>query len=156
MTERFDVLVIGGGGAGYAAASTAARLGKSVAMAERWKLGGTCLNVGCVPTKALIRAAQVAESIRRADEFGIEVDGWRVDYPRVVARARQIVQGFSGEGPRESLASQGITLLEGSIKFVDPHRVECDGQPYEAERIVIASGSSSSCPSYPACTKSTT
>ena len=104
MTERFDVLVVGGGGAGYAAASTAARLGKRVAMAERWKLGGTCLNVGCVPTKALIRSAHVAETVRRAGEFGIDVSDWRVDYPRVVGRARAIIEGFSGQGPRESLA----------------------------------------------------
>src|SRR5439155_25956050 len=91
MAEKFDVLVIGGGGAGYAAASTAARLGRRVAMAERWKLGGTCLNVGCVPTKALIRAAQVAETVRRAAEFGIQVDGWRADYPGVGGRAPGLV-----------------------------------------------------------------
>ena len=147
--ERFDILVIGGGGAGYAAASTAARLGKRVAMAERWKLGGTCLNVGCVPTKALIRAAQVAETIRRAGEFGIDVDGWRLDYPRVVGRARRIVQGFSGEGPRESLAGQGITLLEGSIRFVGPNEVDCNGTPYAADRFVICSGSTSLVPEFP-------
>ena len=146
MAEKLDVLVIGGGGAGYAAASTAARLGKRVAMAERWKLGGTCLNVGCVPTKTLIRAAQVAETVRRAAEFGIRVDGWRVDYPRVVGRAREIVSGFFGEGPRESLARQGITLLEGSVRFLDSHRVICDGEQYEAERFVIASGSTSLVP----------
>src|SRR5438874_4069945 len=146
MAEKFDVLVIGGGGAGYAAASTAARLGRRVAMAERWKLGGTCLNVGCVPTKALIRAAQVAETVRRAAEFGIQVDGWRADYPRVVGRAREIVSGFFGEGPRESLARQGITLLEGSVRFLDSHRVVCDGEQYEAERFVIASGSTSLVP----------
>ena len=73
MPESFAVLVIGGGGAGYAATSTAARLGKRVAMAEGWKLGGTCLNVGCVPTKALLRSAQVAEAICRAGEFGVDV-----------------------------------------------------------------------------------
>ena len=90
MAEQFEVLVIGGGGAGYAAASTAARLGKRVALAERGKLGGTCLHVGCVPSKALMRAAHVAETVRRAGEFGIEVDGWRLHYPRVVGRARDI------------------------------------------------------------------
>lgn len=147
--ERFDVLVIGGGGAGYAAASTAARLGKRVAMAERWKLGGTCLNVGCVPTKALIRAAQVAETIRRAGEFGIEVDGWRFDWARVVGRARRIVRGFSGEGPRESLARQGITLLEGSVRFTGPQQVDCDGTAYAADRFVICSGSTTRLPALP-------
>jgi pyruvate/2-oxoglutarate dehydrogenase complex dihydrolipoamide dehydrogenase (E3) component len=141
MADRFDVLVIGGGGAGYAAASTAARHGKRVAMAERWKLGGTCLNVGCVPTKALIRSAQVAETVRRAGEFGVEVESWRLNYGRVVGRAREIVNGFSGEGPRESLARQGITLLKGSAKFLDPHEVECADSRYQADQFVIASGS---------------
>ncbi|MCC6175666.1 MAG: NAD(P)/FAD-dependent oxidoreductase [Chloroflexi bacterium] len=149
MSQSFDVLVIGGGGAGYAAASTAARLGKQVAMAERWKLGGTCLNVGCVPTKALLRSAHVAETVRRSAEFGIDVDGWKPDYPRIVARARSIIESFSGEGPETSLASQGITLLTGSITFVSPHDVECDGQRYTADRFVIASGSTSQIPPLP-------
>ena len=149
MPKSFDVLVIGGGGAGYAAASTAARRGKRVAMAERWKLGGTCLNVGCVPTKALLRSAHVAETIRRAAEFGIDVDGWKPDYPRIIARARSIIDAFSGEGPEASLASQGITLLTGSVKFVSPHEVDCDGERYAAERFVIASGSTSQIPSLP-------
>jgi pyruvate/2-oxoglutarate dehydrogenase complex dihydrolipoamide dehydrogenase (E3) component len=115
-------------------------------MAERWKLGGTCLNVGCVPTKALIRSAQVAETVRRAGEFGVEVESWRLNYGRVVGRAREIVSGFSGDGPRESLARQGITLLEGSARFVDPHEVECAGNRYQAGQFVIASGSTSLVP----------
>ena len=82
MVEQFEVLVIGGGGAGYTAASMAARLGKRVAMAERGKLGGTCLHVGCVPSKALLRAAHVAETVRHAAEFGIEVDGWPAAVPQ--------------------------------------------------------------------------
>ncbi len=149
MPGSFDVLVIGGGGAGYAAASTAARLGKRVAMAEGWKLGGTCLNVGCVPTKTLVRSAQVADTVRRASEFGIQVDAWRADYPRIVGRARQIIASFSGEGPRESLARQGIALLEGSARFVGPRAVECAGHRYTAERFVIASGSTSLVPELP-------
>jgi pyruvate/2-oxoglutarate dehydrogenase complex dihydrolipoamide dehydrogenase (E3) component len=149
MAEQFEVLVIGGGGAGYTAASTAARLDKRVAMAERGKLGGTCLHVGCVPSKALLRAAHVAETVRHAAEFGIEVDGWRRQYPRVVGRVRDIVQGFSGAGPRASLARQEITLLEGAVRFLGPHAVDCAGQRYEAERFVIASGSSPLVPALP-------
>jgi pyruvate/2-oxoglutarate dehydrogenase complex dihydrolipoamide dehydrogenase (E3) component len=118
-------------------------------MAERWKLGGTCLNVGCVPTKALIRSAQVAETVRRAGEFGIDVSDWGIDYPRVVQRARAIIEGFSGEEPRETLARQGIMLLEGSVRFLDQHRVECDAEHYEADGFVIASGSTSLVPRLP-------
>lgn len=91
----------------------------------------------------------MAETVRRAGEFGVSVDGWRLDYPRVVGRARELVAGFSGEGPRESLAGQGVTLLDGSVRFVGPREVECDGQRYEAERFVIASGSISQVPELP-------
>ena len=67
----FEVTVIGGGGSGYAAASTAAKHGQRVAMVEDWKLGGTCLNVGCVPTKTILRSAYVLDLVRRAGDFGI-------------------------------------------------------------------------------------
>src|SRR5262249_9213888 len=107
-------MVIGGGGAGYSAASTAARPGKRVARAERADLGGTCLNRGCVPTKTLIRSAQVLETVRRAAEFGVDVGDVRLDYARVRARKDAIIRGFSGEGPLASLAREGITLLRGS------------------------------------------
>lgn len=146
MSKSFDVLVIGGGGAGYAAASIAARQGKRVAMAERWKLGGTCLNVGCVPTKALLRSAQAAETMRRAAELGIEVNGWKLDYPRMVARARSIIDRFSGEGPEASLRRQDITLLTGSVSFVSPHEVTCGEERYTADRFVIASGATAQVP----------
>jgi pyruvate/2-oxoglutarate dehydrogenase complex dihydrolipoamide dehydrogenase (E3) component len=75
--------------------------------------------------------------------------GWRLQYLRVVGRARNIVQGFSGTGSRESLARQEITLLEGAVRFLGPHVVDCAGQRYEAEQFVITSGSSSLVPELP-------
>lgn len=149
MQADFDVLVIGGGGAGYAAAHAAAKLGKHVAMVERAKPGGTCLNVGCVPTKALLRSAQVAETVRRAGDFGIQVEHWRANYPQMVARARSLIADLSEDDPRESLARKGITLLEGSVSFVSPHEIACGGQRHTAQAFVIATGSTSVVPPIP-------
>lgn len=150
MTERhFDVIVIGGGGAGYAAASTAAKLGRSVAMVERWKLGGTCLNVGCVPTKALIRAAEVAETVRRAPEFGVYPGELRIDFAEIMARKDRLIAGFSGEGPLESLRRQGIELLTASARFVDQHTLDIGGTHYTASQVVIATGSEADVPDLP-------
>ena len=131
---------------GYAAAREAANLGKCVAMVERAKLGGTCLNVGCVPTKALLRSAQVAETVRRAGEFGVQVADWRPDYPQMVARAQALVASLSDEDPHASLQRQGIALLEGAVRFVSPHEIACDGQRVTAQAFVIATGSTSVIP----------
>ncbi|HEY7061426.1 MAG TPA: dihydrolipoyl dehydrogenase [Chloroflexota bacterium] len=149
MQDSFEVIVVGGGGAGYAAASTAARLGRRVAMVERAELGGTCLNRGCVPTKTLIRSAQVMEMIRRASEFGVDVGSVQLDYSRVRARKEAIIRGFSGEGPLESLARQGIALLRGSARFTDAHTLEIDGRPYRADRFIICTGSTARLPDLP-------
>ncbi|MBI3977911.1 MAG: NAD(P)/FAD-dependent oxidoreductase [Chloroflexi bacterium] len=147
--NHFDVIVIGGGGAGYAAASTAARLGRTVAMVERWKLGGTCLNVGCVPTKTLLRAAEVAEMIRQAGELGIIVGEVSIDFAAVMARKDRIIKGFSGEGPIESLRRQGIELLADSASFIDPRTLEIGGARYTAGQLVIATGSETQVPDLP-------
>ncbi|MDE3075369.1 MAG: NAD(P)/FAD-dependent oxidoreductase [Chloroflexota bacterium] len=137
----FDVMVIGGGGAGYAAASTAARHGAGVAMVENWKLGGTCLNVGCVPTKTLLRSAHVYELIKRAGEFGIEVSGASLDFAAVMKRKRDVIAGFSGEGPEESLRTQGITWLKEHAHFIDAHTLRVGGHDYTSDRFVVAAGS---------------
>lgn len=148
-TTKFDVIVIGGGGSGYAAASTAARLGARVAMVEGGKLGGTCLNVGCVPTKVLVRSAQVLESARRAAEFGVEVGEARLDFGAVMRRKREIIESFSGEGPVESLRAQNIELLQGHAVFLDPHTLRVGDAVYTGARFVIATGSASVIPNLP-------
>ncbi|HLY67192.1 MAG TPA: FAD-dependent oxidoreductase, partial [Chloroflexota bacterium] len=116
-TRDFDVMVIGGGGAGYAAASTAARHGARVAMIEDWKLGGTCLNVGCVPSKTLLRSAHVWQLIQRASEFGIDVGQAQPNFQAIMQRKDDVIRGFSGEGPEESLRNQGITWLREHASF---------------------------------------
>lgn len=137
----FEVMVIGGGGAGYAAASMAARHCAKVAMIESWKLGGTCLNVGCVPTKALLHAAKVLDTVRRAGQFGIHVADVRANYREVAARKDALVKGFSGEGPEESLRNQGITLLREHASFADRHTLQVGERQFRAEKIIVATGS---------------
>lgn len=137
----FDVMVIGGGGAGYAAASTAAKHGAKVAMIEDWKLGGTCLNVGCVPTKTLLRSAYVYELIKRAGEFGIQVGSASLDFKAVMQRKNDVIAGFSGEGPEESLRSQNITWLKEHAHFVDAHTLRVGQRDWTSDKFVIAAGS---------------
>ncbi len=137
----FDVMVIGGGGAGYAAASTAAKHGARVAMIEDWKLGGTCLNVGCVPTKTLLRTAYIYELIKRASEFGIEVGSAKVDFAAVMKRKNDVIAGFSGEGPEESLRNQGITWLKEHAHFLDAHTLRVGEKDHTSDNFVIAAGS---------------
>ncbi|MFI5267369.1 MAG: FAD-dependent oxidoreductase, partial [Chloroflexota bacterium] len=136
-SKDFDVMVVGGGGAGYAAASTAARHGARVAMIEDWKLGGTCLNVGCVPSKTLLRSAQVWQLIQRAGEFGIEVGEARPNFHAIMQRKDNVIGAFSGEGPEESLRSQGITWLRQHAGFVDHHILRVGEREYSADRFVI-------------------
>lgn len=145
----YDVVVIGGGGSGYAAASTAAGGGGRVAMVEGHKLGGTCLNVGCVPTKALLRSAQVLDTVRRAGEFGIEVSGASVRFGAVMERMRAMVARHSREEMTASLRDQGIDLLEGWATFEGPHTLRVGDVAYRSRSFVIASGSAPVVPDIP-------
>src|SRR3989304_800264 len=91
MAENFDVVVIGAGPAGYVAAIRAAQLGQKTAIVDRQWLGGVCLNVGCIPSKALLKNAEIAHTLReRGKEFGFEIEGLKLDYGAAVARSRQV------------------------------------------------------------------
>ncbi len=91
-THAFDIVVLGGGIGGYSAAIRAAQLGKNVAIVERDKLGGTCLHRGCIPSKALLRSAEVYAAMKESERFGIEADGVRVDFGKVISRKNGIVE----------------------------------------------------------------
>jgi dihydrolipoamide dehydrogenase len=136
----FDVVVLGGGSGGYACALRAAELGLSVALVEKDKLGGTCLHRGCIPTKALLHAAEVADTARESEQFGVSVALEGVDMggvnkykDGVVAKMYKGLQGL--------VKSRGITYVEGSGRLVAPNAVEVDGVRYEGRYVVLASGS---------------
>jgi dihydrolipoamide dehydrogenase len=143
----FDIVVIGAGPGGYPAAIRAAQLGASVAIVEREKLGGTCLNWGCIPTKALIAAADTLAKIKHAAAFGITVTGAKVDYAAMVAHKNKVVQQLTG-GVGQLLKGNGVTQLTGTASFVDRNTLDVGGTRIGAKKIVIATGSTSVMPGF--------
>ncbi|MFD3421404.1 dihydrolipoyl dehydrogenase [Streptomyces decoyicus] len=122
MKQQFDVLVIGGGPGGYVAAIRAAQLGRTVALVDKERPGGVCLNWGCIPTKAMLRSADVLETVRGAEEFGVLTEGVRLDYSAVLKRKDGIV-GRLTEGIAHLLKANGVTVVKGHARFTDPHTV---------------------------------
>lgn len=149
MTETFDDIVIGGGQAGPALAGRLAGLGRRVAVIERRHLGGTCVNTGCRPTKALIASAKVAAMARRGAEFGVTTGRVDVDMRAVCARVRDIV--LEGrQGLVDWLAGlSNVVLIEGHARFVGPGTIEVGPRRLTAERFFINVGARPSVPDLP-------
>lgn len=145
MTERktFDVAVIGAGPGGYVAAIRAAQLGRSVALIEKEWLGGTCLNVGCIPTKTLIANATVHHLIKRAEEFGITTGPISIHYDRMKSRKDQVIRKMR-TGLEGLMKSNQITVFKGVAQFESPRELKvmgADNVYISAEKIIIATGS---------------
>lgn len=142
----FQIAVIGSGPGGYVAAIRAAQHGATVALIEARDLGGTCLNRGCIPTKALVASASLWEKIGRAKEFGIEIEKAAINYSKMHERKEQIVQQIR-ENLKLLVASNQITLIEGFAKFDSAHTLKIFDREgaaqeiIEAEKIIIATGS---------------
>lgn len=141
--NSYDIIVIGAGPGGYEAAALAAASGLKVALVERDKLGGTCLNRGCIPTKALCRAAEIADDIATASEFGISVTPLKIDYAAVSARRDAVVSSLR-EGVAQLLA--GVDVINGEAEFADKSTVKVGDELYTAPRILVATGSAPSRP----------
>jgi len=136
----YDVVVLGGGSGGYACALRAAQLGLSVALIEKDKLGGTCLHRGCIPTKALLHAAEVADTARESEQFGVRATLDGIDMPAVNAYKDGVVTRLH-KGLTALVASGGITVVPGSGRLVASDSVEVDGVRYQGRHVVLASGS---------------
>ena len=138
--NKFDVVILGGGSGGYACALRAAQLGLTVALVEKDKLGGTCLHRGCIPTKALLHAGEVADAAREADQFGVKASLEGVDMSGVNSYKDGVVSRLF-KGLQGLVRSRGITVVEGAGRLVGPRTVEVDGTRYEGGHVVLASGS---------------
>ncbi|MFQ5728963.1 MAG: dihydrolipoyl dehydrogenase [Waddliaceae bacterium] len=141
--QNYDIAVIGGGPGGYPAAIKAAQKGKSVALIEMERLGGTCLNRGCIPSKTLIASAEALHRIRQAEEFGIHVGNVSFDFKKMVQRKDKIVSKVR-KGLKGLIAANKIKLYRGHGEFVSPNRIKITGQDNTeicAEKIIIATGS---------------
>jgi dihydrolipoamide dehydrogenase len=140
VTDSFDVVVLGAGSGGYACALRAAQLGLSVALVEKGKLGGTCLHVGCIPTKALLHAAEVADSARDSEQFGVNATLEGIDMGGVNKYKDGVVSRLHA-GLRGLITSRGITVVEGEGRLAGPRTVEVNGRQYVGRSVVLASGS---------------
>jgi dihydrolipoamide dehydrogenase len=138
--NEFDVVILGAGSGGYACALRAAQLGLRVALVEKGKVGGTCLHVGCIPTKALLHAAEVADAARESEKFGVRASLDGIDMPGVNAYKDAVV-GRLFKGLMGLVKGRGITVIEGTGRLTDPHTVEVDGTSYVGKAVVLASGS---------------
>ncbi len=137
---EFDVLILGAGSGGYACALRAAQLGLSVGLVEKGNLGGTCLHVGCIPTKALLHAAEVADSARDAAAVGVQATLEGIDMPAVNDYKDKVV-GRLFKGLAGLIKSRGITVIEGSGRLTGPREVTVDGTVHTGRHVVLASGS---------------
>ncbi|MCC2308147.1 dihydrolipoyl dehydrogenase [Cellulomonas chengniuliangii] len=136
----FDIVVLGGGSGGYAAALRGAQLGKSVALIEGGKLGGTCLHNGCIPTKALLHAAEIADNARDGAHFGVHTELKGIDMAGVNQYKESVVARLY-KGLQGLIKSRKITVFEGYGKLVDKNAVEVNGERITGENIVLGTGS---------------
>ncbi|KGF21321.1 dihydrolipoyl dehydrogenase [Arthrobacter sp. HMSC06H05] len=139
-TTEFDVLVLGGGSAGYSAALRSAQLGMKVGLVERSKLGGTCLHTGCIPTKAYLHSAELADEARTSSKYGVNTTLDSIDMATVKKNKDGIVQG-KFRGLSGLIKMRKIEVIEGEGKLTGPDTVTVDGTEYKGKNIVLATGS---------------
>ena len=149
--KTFDnnLIVIGAGSAGLVAALIAATVKAKVTLVERNRMGGDCLNTGCVPSKALIRSAGVAETVRRAQEYGLAPVAVKVDFPAVMERVQEIIRTIAPHDSMERFTSLGVHCVQGDARLRSPWEVEVGGERLTARNIVIATGARPRVPEVP-------
>ena len=137
---KYDIIVVGSGPGGYVAAIRAAQLGKKVAIVEKADLGGVCLNWGCIPTKALLKSAQVFSYCKNAAHYGVAVEGEvKPDFEKIVARSRTVAETMS-KGVAFLMKKNNIDVINGFGKLAGDGKVDVDGTLYEADAIILATG----------------
>jgi dihydrolipoamide dehydrogenase len=137
---EFDLVVLGGGSGGYACALRSAQLGFSVVLIEADKLGGTCLHRGCIPTKALLHAGEIADNTRQASHFGVNAQFLSIDMPAVNTYKDGVVSRLH-KGLQGLIKSRNITFIQGHGRLVSPNTIEVNGEKYTGKNVVLATGS---------------
>jgi dihydrolipoamide dehydrogenase len=140
--DEKDIVIIGGGPAGYVAAIHASHLGAKVALVEKDKLGGTCLNRGCIPTKALVNSVEVLLEARRANEFGIELGNIKTNFQKIMARKGRIVDELVS-GVEQLMKANKISVYRGVGRILSPHLIRVNGKEIAIKKLIIATGSES-------------
>jgi glutathione reductase (NADPH) len=148
VTERYDLVVIGGGSGGLAHAQRAADYGASAAVVEKGPLGGTCVNVGCVPKKVMWYAAQQAHQFHHAADYGFDIEMRGHDWAGLKARRDAYIKRLNGIY-QNNLDKRGVVYIAGRARFVDAHTLDVDGRRVEADRIVVATGGRPTVPDIP-------
>ncbi|MCK4753413.1 MAG: FAD-dependent oxidoreductase [Planctomycetes bacterium] len=138
----YDIVVVGGGAAGFVASKLANGLGKKVALIEKKKLGGDCTWFGCIPSKALIKSAHIVHQTTRLGEFGLEPKRpIKLNTDKVMAHVRSVVQADADGHPPESFRREGIDVLFGGLEFLDSHRIKLNEKIISSEKFIICTGS---------------
>ena len=140
--SKYDIIVLGSGPGGYVTAIRASQLGFKTAIVEKENLGGVCLNWGCIPTKALLKSAQVFEYLKHAEDYGLTVKDADKDFTKVVERSRGVADGMS-KGVQFLMKKNKIDVIDGFGKLKPGKKVEVDGKEYAADHIIIATGARS-------------
>ncbi|SFN82455.1 dihydrolipoamide dehydrogenase [Bizionia echini] len=140
--SKYDIIVLGSGPGGYVTAIRASQLGFKTAVIEKESLGGVCLNWGCIPTKALLKSAQVFEYLKHAEDYGLSVKEADKDFDAVVKRSRGVAEGMSN-GVKFLMKKNKIDVIEGFGKLKPGKKVDVDGKEYSADHIIIATGARS-------------
>jgi|TARA_B100001079_G_scaffold187040_1_gene161102 dihydrolipoamide dehydrogenase len=139
---KYDLIIIGSGPGGYVTAIRASQLGFKTALVEKESLGGICLNWGCIPTKALLKSAQVFEYLNHANDYGLNIKGFSSDFKAIISRSRNIAEGMS-KGVKFLMKKNKIDVISGYGKVKPDKVVDVDGIEYKADHIVIATGARS-------------
>ena len=140
--SKYDIIVLGSGPGGYVTAIRASQLGFKTAIVEKESLGGVCLNWGCIPTKALLKSAQVFEYLKHADDYGLSVKGFDKDFDAVVKRSRGVADGMS-KGVQFLMKKNKIDVIEGFGKLIPGKKIDVEGTIYSADHIIVATGARS-------------
>ena len=140
--SNYDVIVLGSGPGGYVTAIRASQLGLKTAVVEKESLGGVCLNWGCIPTKALLKSAQVFEYLNHADDYGLSAENVTQDFKKIIGRSRNVASGMS-KGVTFLMKKNKIDVLKGFGKVKKNNIVSIDGNEYTAKHIIIATGARS-------------